>query len=82
MAGVPRQPAGPFSQPQRQGGRTLLGVVEGEALRGGRRRKPALENGDTQPDGDAAFLPPPGHRVCQRETKGSRVRAAAAGIKA
>lgn len=52
-------------------------------MRGGRRRKPALENGDTQPDGDAAFLPPPGHRVCQRETKGSRVRAAAAaGIKA
>ena len=36
-------------------------------MRSSRRRKPALEDGDAQPDGDAAFLPPPGHRVCKTE---------------
>ena len=66
VGGIPRQPAGPLSQPQRQGGRALLGVVESKALRSSRCRQPALEDGDAQPDGDPAFLPPAGHRVCKR----------------
>lgn len=42
-------------------------MVESKALRSGRRHKPALEDGDVQPDGQAAFLPPPRHRACKRE---------------
>lgn len=70
MCGEAWQPAGPLSQPQRQGGGALLSVVESKALGGSHCHKAALQDGDTEPHSNTAFIPPLRHGLCKRGKRG------------